>query len=452
MAERRILLIDYHFGPGATGGFRWRAMATHLAAEGWRFDVITDGPDRTNPDRGEPFADGIQIFTIATPQWVDDVVASIGRAKRGLRGRRRAPSPSSGVEPTAPVPAAAAASHAPRPGGPGIYTRLASAINAIRITSHEWGWGRRATRLGIRLAHAARYDAVLVSSPPHLTQLAGAAISRAAGLPYVADFRDPWVFGRAEKYDVNALANPLGKLFEPRTLRRASLIICNTEQSRKAVADLYPDLASRTLAVWNGYDADAGSPANPDRSRFRIVFTGWLYPFMDPEAVIAAAGRLRRRAGLAAAEVSVEFMGCGASHGGVPLAAMAARHGIADCLRLLPQGPRAEARRLQQAAAVLVAYDASTQLAMPTKFFDYAQMGGVMLLMGFTDGAFAASAGKIGVRVHDQRDEAGLDAVLDEALRRWRAGDLIAPADREGVFDRRRQSALVREALVALER
>jgi hypothetical protein len=125
---------------------------------------------------------------------------------------------------------------------------------------------------------------------------------------------------------------------------------------------------------------------------------------------------------------------------------------VADCFYRYPPSPRAEARKLQGAASVLVAFDASTQLAMPSKFYDYAQMGGRMLLFGFPDGALAAAGAQLGLRVYDASDASGIDAALDDAYRRWRAGQLTAPVDKDGLFDRRRQSARVHEALAAIAR
>lgn len=441
---RRLLLIDYHFGtPGATGGARWRAMAAHLAAEGWRFDVITRGAADAVASNSEQDFEGIRVFRVAAPTVVDDAVAALGRVRRRLRGRGGGDAPSVPAAVAAVSPAAASATG-------GLYARFAAAVNAVRITAPEWGWTRRAARLGRELARRERYWAVVVSSPPHLTQRAGAALSRATDIPYVADFRDPWVFGRPEKYDVSLLASPLGRVFEGPTLRRAALVLCNTQHAQRAVTMIYPALAGKAVAVPNGYDADDRVPGQPDTRRFRVVFTGWLYPNMDPECVLAAVGRLRRRASLGPDQLAVEFMGCAETHGGVSLGAMAARHGLDECFRLFAAAPRAEARRLQAAAAVLVAFDASTQLAMPTKFYDYAQMGGTMLLIGFPDGAMAAAAAQLGLRVCAPDDAAGLDAALDDAVRRWRSRELVAPLDRGGLFDRRLQSERVQELLLAL--
>lgn len=442
--QGRLLLIDYHFGmAGATGGNRWRATAGHLAAEGWCLDVITAGTSESVPAGGDPAQSRIHLFPVAVPATLENTVAALGQLARRVRRRLEGGVAPGGASSGAWVDSAPVSSS-------GAYARLASVVHAVRITAPEWGWTRRAARLGCELARQARYRAVIVSSPPHLTQLAGRAVRGRCGVPYVADFRDPWVFGRPEMPNPSLLTIPLGRVLERSTLRRAALILCNTDHAQRSLATLYPELTGRVIAVPNGYDADGQASAQPDPRCFRIVFTGFLYPFMDADCVLAAAGRLRRRAGLCAGQLAVEFMGCSEVHRGESLHALTEKHGLHDCFTSHRRGTRVEARRLQEAAAVLVAFDASTQLAMPTKFYDYAQMRGTMLLVGFPDGALAAASAALGIKVHAPDDDAGLDAAFDEALRRWRGAEFVAPLDREGLFDRRRQGKRVHELLLAL--
>jgi len=442
-ASRKLLLIDYHFGNGrATGGFRWNAMARDLTRLGWSFDVITQGAKSAPEER----AAGIRVHTVPAPTLLDDAVRLAGSMKRRIRALRRSGAPRTAA--TQPIDVGAS----PNAGAARVrlYDRVAAAVDAIRLTGAEWIWTRRARSAGRELLRRNSYAAIIVSSPPHFTQRAAASLARATSIPYVADFRDPWVFGRPEKYDINLLANRLGQILEPPTLRRASLIFGNTDHARAALATLYPNLARRIIAVPNGYDADEELPRRPDPTRFRIIFAGCLYPFMDPRPVLTAAGRLRRRAGLGPDDFSVDFMGTGEPDGPGTLVALAERCGLADCFHLLPTSERDEATKLQAAAAVLVAFDASTQLAMPSKFYDYSRMGGTMLLIGFADGAMAAAAATLGVRVYHPNDSAGIDALLDEAYRRWQAGDMIPQPDRAAPFDRRRQSHRVHDALLSL--
>jgi hypothetical protein len=230
----------------------------------------------------------------------------------------------------------------------------------------------------------------------------------------------------------------------------AAAIVHNTERSTQVIAarDRVP---VQRLAIANGYD-DAAGDGRPDPRVFRVVFSGWLHPYMDVRVLLAACGRLMRRHGLGPAEFAVDFMGPDAEFGGVPLAGLARHYGLQDVFTLAPRGSRAAATRLQESAWVLAAFDYPFPLSVVMKFYDYARMRGTMLLVGNPEGALADAASRLGLRVFRATDEAGIDAHLDAALARWRSGEVPAPLDRDELFHRRHQSEKFRLLLEGLAR
>ncbi|MBI1722494.1 MAG: glycosyltransferase [Gemmatimonadetes bacterium] len=450
MNDRRILLVAYHFGPGAaTGALRWNAMAHDLALAGWTFDVITLA--RPRPDGGPAtaayeFAPGIQVFPVPQPVWMDRVLDAAVAVKHSLwRGRQaRAEAPE---QETAPDPDDV---RVRLPGASqGAYRDLLASVDAGRRWYAERSWVAGARRMGSALARRHRYDAVIVSSPPHLAHLAGIRLSGELGIPFVADFRDPWIFGHPRECAFSDLERRIGPRYEALTMRNAALVICNTDRARSAVADVYPAEARKLVTLPNGWDALDGVVA-PDRGHFRVAFTGWLYPFTDPRPLFAACARLRQRRDPNASVLRLEFMGTRASFGGVPLHALARSYGIEECFLLHPRAPRAEALRFQQEAAVLVVFDYPHPLSVPVKFYDHAQMRGSMLLIGNPKGALADAARRLGQTVSAPDDAAGIDATLEAALDRWRRGAFERPLDGEGIFDRRRQCERLAEILASL--
>src|SRR5262249_43903502 len=141
--------------------------------------------------------------------------------------------------------------------------RIVHGLNALEAICAELGWSRRAVRAARPLLAAHRYCAGVVSSPPHLTQGAGARIAAASGLPYVADFRDPWTLGLGDAIGyLNDVDRVVGRHFEKRALRSAHTVIHNTERARAAVAADFR-LPGRHVAIRNGYD-EVGEVAAPD--------------------------------------------------------------------------------------------------------------------------------------------------------------------------------------------
>lgn len=443
-AERRLLLVSYHFGPGApTGGFRWTVMAEALAARGWKFDVLCLDRPEIAPLAGSiegPARHAIECFGVSPPSWPAMLVARLVGVVRALRPRRQAVSPL----PSAPTPAEDPAARPPMPPlvvwSPTRHDpprlRLAKAMKGLEDSITDGVWAARAVAVARRLGRHRRYAAVLVSSPPQLSQLAGMRIGRMLRIPYIADYRDPWVLGLGpQRPHMNAVSRTLGHWLEPRTQRAAALVVHNTPRAMQVIERERPGLARRRAAVANGYDAMAPA-GRPDPSCFRILYGGWIHPYMDVRPLLAACGRFRERHALGPDRFQLEFLGTGAEFGGAPLLQLAHAYGLGGCVVRTERVPRDEAVRRQERAAVLAAFDYPHGIAVVMKFYDYARLHGALLLIGDPQAALGEAAGRLGVAVHAPDDAIGLDAALDAAWRRWQAGDWTQSNDPAGLHAR----------------
>jgi len=434
---RRVLLVAYHFGPGSqTGGIRWTAMTTALASRGWAFDVITlarPGLPTNNLrlHEGVEIAQRIRIHPIVRPSWHDTAFGVGVLLKRWLIRQLRAIAKLLAIRDSGPVDIKSVMGMMER----SRYARFMANIDSMRLAFGDYLWSRRAFEKARELTARRRYRAVIVSSPPHETHLVGIKLSRRAGVSYLPDFRDPWTFGVADRAMISRFEGWFGPMIERQIFDEARIVICNTDWACRAVerAVCRP---VRTVAVPNGADPLSES-AQPDPDHFRVVFSGWLYPFMDPRPLLAACGRLQARSGLGPETFRVDFVGTDERFGLLSLTAMANSYGLTGCFSVRPRVSRLEALRVQQSAAVLVVFDCPHPLAVPMKFYDQSQMRGTMLLIGNPNGALADAGGRLGIRVYAPDDSDGIDGLLTLALERWRAGDYPAPLDREGVFDRR---------------
>lgn len=122
-------------------------------------------------------------------------------------------------------------------------------------------------------------DVVYASMSPFETAEAAAQLSRALGVPWVADLRDPWALDEMTIFPTVA-----HRLAEKRRMRRAlssaAAIVMNTREAARAVVEAFPELSTRLAEpIPNGYDAAdfAGPTAARASSLFRIVHTGYLH-------------------------------------------------------------------------------------------------------------------------------------------------------------------------------
>jgi glycosyltransferase involved in cell wall biosynthesis len=449
MPEKRILLISYHFGPGCpTGGFRWNATASYLCHLGWNIDVITlartsdakrlsGAQAQTGPGRLETFP----VQSPRSPKIAKTALLSAARFVRERMFRRSKVEPESGqaVDPKSLFVWTPSCRRS-------LRARVLHGLDHLERESTEMLWVNRATRVAAGLARTRSYCAVVVCSPPQITQIVGARTSRDFGIPYVADYRDPWILGLgSHAYYYPDLERLVGKYFEKKTLRRARAVIHNTEHARLAVANEF-DFDAEHYAIPNGYDGTQ-EVEGPDPRCFRIVYTGHLHPFMDVRPVLSACARLRDQHSLGPDNLRIEFVGTSPVFAKVQLSALADAYGLSGFFSRLDPVERAEAERFQQAASVLVAFDSMYTVVVPSKFYEYARMKGTMLLIGNRDGAFSDAASMLGLRVFDPTQQAEIDASLEAAFVHWRAGGFKTPMDPNGIFDRREQSQKIAEIL-----
>ena len=54
------------------------------------------------------------------------------------------------------------------------------------------GWNKHAYRKAAELVSKNNYDAVIVTSPPHSSQLIGLKLKKNFDIKWIADLRDPW--------------------------------------------------------------------------------------------------------------------------------------------------------------------------------------------------------------------------------------------------------------------
>lgn len=419
----RLLLVSYHFGPAReTGALRWNAMASYLASAGWAVDVITAAKNGNE----HPYVvdSNIRVTPVHAPRPIASAIAGVGRIRRRLLPRQ---STDSRQSPSVEERSSVSSNDAD------VYSRVTANIDAAARWLSEIGWARRAARTGLDVLEGGIPTAVAVSSPPHGTQLAGVLLSEALGVPLVADFRDPWLFGDRDDVNASALDLMLGRRLQRRVFRATTKIVLNTPWSERAAVAHAPTIAGRTETIPNGYDRRA-AVGKPDREFFRVAFVGWLYDFMDPEPVLAACGRLLRSQNLQA--LRVEFVGTSATPGGVSLTALAAKHGLTGFMEHRSRVPRDEALAAQERAAVQIVFDYPSPLRVPMKLYDGMQMYGDLLVIGRRASAVGDVASRLGLQVCEPDDPAAIDAVLRRAVERWRSNDYDNRIDVDGLYER----------------
>jgi glycosyltransferase involved in cell wall biosynthesis len=333
--------------------------------------------------------------------------------------------------------------------------RLKAVVGTARRGYFAWmdyhthgAWADEVTRLGSRLLDCEKYEAIVTCGPPHMAHEAGRRLAKRTGLPLVIDLRDPWrlVQRLAEGFD-SPLWYGLAAFYERRVVAKASLIVMNTTRAQNAMQTLYPSKRNQVLAVMNGYDEEA--PRSPQtKGRFTVAYAGVVYLDRDPRVLLKALARVVRALNLTPDEIGMDFMGHVQSFQGASMHTLADAEGIADYVRIFAPGPREAALEFLSHAFVLVSLPQDSDMAIPSKIFEYMQFNAWILAI-----AQRGSATELLLRGSDADvvapdDLDGMTTALLARFQQYQAGGRPAPLSASMSFaSRRAQAGLLFDAI-----
>jgi glycosyltransferase involved in cell wall biosynthesis len=339
--------VNYYFPPlGGIGSLRALKFATYLPAFGWEPTVLA-------PRDGAYYRDPSLAFPEAN-------VVRTGSLELSRLGKRAIAAGGTDTEPAAV--------------GPGL--------SLVRRLVHRWiyrpdpqvGWYPFAVAAGRRALRERHFDAILSSSFPITAHLVARRLLRETGLPWVAEFRDPWT-------DALETSDPRRRKDErlERTLiaDAAAVVVPSPDW-----ADLFRRKGAREVAViTNGYDPIDLLPSRP-AGDFVLTHMGSLYPDrQDFSCVWVALASLRASGALPS--VRLRFVGDLAPAVRRDIAA----HGLEDVLEVTGFLPYREAlTRMSASSALLVggARDDRDSLRgwIPAKVFEYLGTGLPVVYVG----------------------------------------------------------------------
>ncbi len=368
---RRVLVISYFFPPvGGIGIERVLKHVTYLPEFGWQPAVVApenSGYRIVDPATLERIPPGTEVHRARTlePSHVRGAVARL------LSKGRRAPDAPS-------APAAEADARGAR-GGP---MRLANAawrraVPLLFFPDDQALWLPGAVRAGMEADARNPVDAVFSSSPPITAHLAAGRIAGRIGVPWVADFRDPWI-GNAFAAPLPAPYRAVQRRMERWIVSRAARVVLATGRMVEQYADRYPGLADRFVHLPNGYDlAELEEPAAGELpakapETFRLLYAGSVYGereltlFLDGvELVLARRPELR-------ATLRVEFLGwLSAANQEVARRRLPALDPVVRHLGFVPRTEAIARQRSADAGLVLIGAGPNRDVVVTGKLYEY---------------------------------------------------------------------------------
>jgi glycosyltransferase involved in cell wall biosynthesis len=279
------------------------------------------------------------------------------------------------------------------------------------------GWSSRARAAATRVMRERRFDAVLSSSPPDSVHLAALGLER-RGVPWVADFRDPWM-GLHRRRPPTAWHAGRHATLEGRVLAGADLVL-TAAQSHRDLLERGTPRPRHTVHLPNGFEpAVSGTPsAATDPSFFRVVYTGTLARVHELDTFLDALHDLLARRPEARRRVRVQLVGPFETGYRDRAIALGLAPGIVTF-----EGPKThdEARALQASADLLALWKMDGMPAtVPGKLYEYLDAGRPLVAVLDDGDEAAALVERAGAARVAPRDRAALASAIERVYAAWR--------------------------------
>lgn len=205
-------------------------------------------------------------------------------------------------------------------GGPlrRIWRKILLQPRRLLIPDVHIGWSLSATRRGIQIAHDAKIDLIVSTSPPETCHVIARRIARATGVPWIADYRDSWLdlpHLRTDKLSVR-IKHRINIWLASRIMRDARAITTVSEPLARDLHTRHPSLPVHVIT--NGIDlddiADLPSPpgllsGSPRSERCVISYTGNFFGRQSPQSFLHATAALLARRPELSNQLVIRFIG-----------------------------------------------------------------------------------------------------------------------------------------------
>lgn len=256
---------------------------------------------------------------------------------------------------------------------------------------------------GMRIVRRRGIRAIYSTSPVPSAHLIAMILQSRTGLPWVADFRDPWIED-APEFARGPLLARIDQWLEGQVVRRATSMTATTRRLAAEVGSRYPTVTpSKFHVIMNGYDEDdfvgLDLCAAPKGRSLRLMHAGLLNDtYRNPLPLLSAVRNVICEKDLRVGEVAVCFFGGGAYLNSTVLRDAIMSLGLSDVVRIPGHVPYEQCLREMAGSDALLLFQGGhdTRNLIPAKLFEYLRIGRPILALTDPDSATAEVLAEVG--------------------------------------------------------
>lgn len=367
--KKRLLIISYYWPPtGGSGVQRWVKFSKYLPEHGWQPVIYTpENPERLAYDESL-LADIPECAEVIRRRIVEPY--GLYRKLFGRSGGEVNPLNSSGRS---------------------LKSKLSRVLRGnLFIPDPRVSWVRCSVRFLKKYLREHPVDAIVTTGPPQSMHLIGRGLKRSLGLPWIADFRDPWTRMFYYKHlCLSKFADRKHHRLEQGVLDEADLVLAVSPPVRD---DFQAQTRTPVHLITNGYDEDdfpVREPGSRKDGKFRIVHTGLFAADGNPLKLWDALARRCREDEDFAQRLEIRLAG----KTDAPVLEAIRERGLGAQLVDLGYLPHSRVVQEQQEADLLILplrHEPEYAKVLPGKIFEYIASGRPVLGIGQEDGAAAA--------------------------------------------------------------
>ncbi len=344
MEEKKVLILAYYFPPFGMGGVqRVLKFAKYLPHFGWKPYVLTVkdveywAKDSSLLEELPPEAEVVRTGSF-DPLRISFISKNLFKKRKRKDGSAR-----------------------------DNAVRVPKIFSWLFFPDTKVGWIPFALMRGLFLCRKEKLDLIFSTSPPPSLHLTAYLLKLITGIPWIADFRDPWIGYKLENFPT-PFHLFLKKKMERLIVKKADSVITANPAIKGDFERRHPH-AKNICLIDQGYDEeDFGEDRHCSSEIFTIGYLGTFSPDCDPEPIFAALRELFDQKLIP--EDNMKFIHVGLSVG-IDLDNLIEKYGLKKAFKKKGYLPHRKALDQMKDVSLFLLITSEDPRVFPAKTFEY---------------------------------------------------------------------------------